>query len=131
MYWVAGLPAVPIQNVSVLAASGASRSSVVCTVAPSGTTAIAASAAATCASSSYVEPCHRVLSGNWKASATVTAAIIAAPCLAVPDRAARATPRTEREPAEADAGQARAEAPRHRLMPSAAAMNRIGMIVAL
>ena len=80
MYWVTGLPLFPIQNVSVRAASGASRSSVVCTVAPSGTTAIAASAAATCASSWYVEPCQRLLSGNWKASATATAAIIAPPC---------------------------------------------------
>ena len=48
MYSVAGLPLLPIQKVSVRAASGASRSSVVVTVAPSGTLAIAALASATC-----------------------------------------------------------------------------------
>jgi hypothetical protein len=48
MYRVAGFPLLPIQNVSVRAASGASMSRVVVTVEPSGTCAIAASAAAMC-----------------------------------------------------------------------------------
>ncbi len=47
-YFVAGLLLLPSQNVSVRAASGASRSRSVATVAPSGTRAIAARAAATC-----------------------------------------------------------------------------------
>src|ERR1700751_4786454 len=82
MYWVAGLFGFPIQNVSVRADSGASRPSVVCTVAPSGTWAIAALSAATCGLIWYVEACQMPLTGNWKASATVIAAIIAAPCRA-------------------------------------------------
>src|ERR1700677_632429 len=80
MYEVSGFPELPIQNVSVRAASGASRSSVVVTVTPSGTRAIAASAASTWGVMVYVVPCHKVLSGYWNAIATATATIIAAPC---------------------------------------------------
>src|ERR1700722_19679673 len=144
MYWVAGLPGFPIQNVSVRAAKGASRSVVVVTVAPSGTTAIAASAAATCASMVYVDPCHRALIGHWNASATAIAAIIAPPCRAAPVTAAstrpyhlRTIPESRRRAAAAAGGQ-EATAPgaadeasaglrRHRPMASAAAMNTIGI----
>src|SRR6202008_560357 len=78
-YCVAGLPGLPIQNVSVRAASGASRLSVVWTVAPSGPRAIAASAADTCGLIWYVEPCHRLASGNWNANTHAAATIIAGP----------------------------------------------------
>src|ERR1700755_2933511 len=128
MYWVAGLPGLPIQNVSVRAASGASRPSVVCTVASSGTLAIAALSAATCGLIWYVEACQMPLIGNWEASATVIADIIAAACRAAAIRVeVQSTPGP---PAVATAPAARAT-PRHRAITSAAAMNRMGIAVAL
>src|SRR5487761_1404853 len=117
MYWVAGLFGLPIQNVSVRADSGASRPSVVCTVAPSGTWAIAALSAATAGLIWYVEACQMLLTGNWNASATVMAAIIAAPC-----RAAAVLASAHRPPA--------AGRPRQRAITSAAPMNKIGIAVA-
>ena len=108
----------------------------VCTVAPSGTTAIAALSAATCGLIVYVEPCQRLLSGNWKASATASAAIIGA---AVPGQAvAQADPESAdavaehaRQAAERAGRRRPGTADRHRASASTAAMNRIGISVAL
>src|ERR1700751_5429986 len=127
MYWVAGLFGFPIQNVSVRADSGASRPSVVWTVAPSGTRAIAALSAATSGLIWYVEACQMPLIGNWKASATAIAAIIAAPYRAA---AIRVDVQSSPGPATAVSPAARST-PRHRAITSAAAMNRMGIAVAL
>ena len=88
-----------------------------------------------------VEPvggaCQRPLIGNWKASATATAAIIAAPCLAsrappgptchAPVAARGQADRQPRRPPASLATAASAQRP----MASAAAMNSIGITVAL
>src|ERR1700745_501144 len=86
MYCVSGLWSFPPQYVSVRAASGASRFSVVVTVTPSGTWAIAASSATVCLLIWYVWPFHRPDKGDGKASAPATAAIIAAPRRLAPAR---------------------------------------------
>ena len=74
-----GVAALPIQKVSVRAASGARRSSVVWTVAPSGTSAMAASADFDMRADPVGLRVPQVLSGNWKASGTAIASIMAAP----------------------------------------------------
>src|SRR5215468_1100156 len=129
MYWVAGFPLLPVQNVSVRVASGASRPSVACTVAPSGTWAIAALIAATCVPVRYVWACQMLLIGNWNASATAMAAIIAAPCRAAP---ARADCQRAAAGAGPGPGSGAGDGPaRQRANTSTAAMNMIGIAVAL